>query len=405
VRRAKCSVELRPSRVVANVAACEGLELAVPSATIRGMDFGESVPYDPSLEPPRRPRAGRQLDEISLDIRDEIPAASTVEPDRPPSLHKPATPPPSNRCAGCQKEPLVRASFMPFRQMPLDLVICLDNSASFCSQHPACGPGEAVSARTLFVTAGSPLDCAKAFIENVAGIVHAPEVHLALVGLGDAAEDCPLTADRRQFLATLHHMGRSDGLTLLAPALVRAHRMLGANGGHCRHGCWADNLPAEKAVVVITDGAFGDQGQAGAAAEAMWRDGVQVLFVKVGQAQWRSSVSLQQMAHAKPLPPKAADLAMSPTATGMPGRGVFEAPELHPALAMQALLPEVLKQVLRTSRSMRRARLSFPLKDNFEEVSPDDLDSASSGLEVALSDQPQLVDARPVQWEFAMEAQ
>ena len=274
---------------------------------------------------------------------------------------------------GAQTDPLVRVSLAPWRQAPLDLVICVDSSASFCKPGSA-GPGGFVESCRLF-------DTAKVFVDLLAAEMQSPEVQLALIRFEDEAQViCPLTEALSDFRSRAQAMAPSIGETKLAPALRSARGILASRSAAKRLAGWSGCLEVERAVLVITDGDPPDLQDSREAARLLRDDRVQLIFVaidRVGRVEPKDS--LAELANARPTPPRASQAASRPTPP--PGQGVFEAKSGVPAAAaLAALVPHVLQQLLRVARHVTRTKVEV-LPEPYIEASPEELD-ACPGLEV-----------------------
>lgn len=361
VRRARCVVDVATYTQVNDVGDVDGQELSVPDPmSVKAICRGRTAQYDPRRD--RKPTRVVQSEDVVLQ-------------DPTQQLN-----------AGTQTEALIHASFGVFRQLPLDLVVCIDSSASF---------GRVVDAQAV-TASGLALE----FVEQLLSAVQVPEVNLALVRMGSSAEEVvPLTTDLADFRARLRELSCEDGETRLAPALRAAHRVLERRQFDTRRSTWAAPLQAAAAVLVLTDGAQTDWLEAQGAAEVLRNDSAQLLFVKVGGLAAEPQPPLEALAFATALAPKASEVAGA-SRGGAPlaiGRGVFEATGMSPA-ACRALVPEVLAQVLQVSRVMRRAHVALPMR-GYREVADVAGLCDEGGVEVAMRPDVPLLDPTPVRWE------
>jgi len=270
-----------------------------------------------------------------------------------------------------------------WRNAPLDLVVCLDSSASFClAKQPARatvtkqGTSDA-AAYLSFVESGN-FQRAKQFIGQLASELHLPDVQMGLVRFEDAVEVlCPLTGDATDLIKSVQSMSLSPGETKFAPPLRKALEMLKASPGEAciPGGDWHSSSVA-KAVIVITDGDPSDMAEARSAAALYKEANVQLLFVKVGQKQEVDALDSLSMPWLRP-----PALNWTARARSQDSRGVFRASDDPDELA--ALIPDVCRQLLRAVRPIVRARCDVPL--SLYEVAGDDEDlSVIPGHEVCL---------------------
>jgi len=273
-----------------------------------------------------------------------------------------------------QTEPMVKVSLTSWRQAPLDLVICVDSSASFCLSRE----------RGAFIESGT-FERARGFVECLASQVHMPEVRLGLLRFEDMHDViCGLTASLDNFRETLQGMMPTAGETKMAPPLWQALAMLGAASSRDPNALQVDSTAlsstARKAVLVVTDGDPNDPMETEKAAHALRANGVQLVFVHIKKA--RGEMDGEDIG-----------AALHRLAAPTSGRGVFGCTDDERALT--ALVPEVLKQLLMVQRRISRARCAIPLTP-YEEV-VGDLDEVD-GVEILLPDAPML-DSCVVAWD------
>jgi len=318
------------------------------------------------------------------------PSAATQTERKKPAMALTQTDPPIVQ-AGTQTDPIVRASLMPWRQAPLDLVVCVDSSASVLFRKGRA-EDSLTGSNNMYIETGA-FERAKQFVELLVSAVQMPEVQVGLIRFDDVGEMiCPLTDNMGDFTARLRDMTPSVGETLFAPPLWQALDMLGSRSIH-RPG-WASSLKVAKAVVVITDGDPNDIEESTEAANALREHDSQLLFVKMAGKRSKHQ-RLQALAIAKSLPSADAAGRAAP-----PPRGIFEpaasrSGEGERADALYALVPEVLQQVLAVYRCVHEARFGLELEP-YEEVAPGTLEERG-GFEVVLSKGP-YVDPRPMLW-------
>eukprot|EP00929_Paragymnodinium_shiwhaense_P105078 TRINITY_DN6998_c1_g1_i2.p1 TRINITY_DN6998_c1_g1~~TRINITY_DN6998_c1_g1_i2.p1 ORF type:complete len:1754 (+),score=399.26 TRINITY_DN6998_c1_g1_i2:329-5590(+) len=300
--------------------------------------------------------------------------------------------------SGVQTEPSVRLSVTPWRHEPIDLVICLDSSASFCLSRGPTTSAATTSAsdqRTIFVASGT-FERAKVFIECLAATVQMPEAHLALLRFEDEEPMCTLTDWLPTFLQKLRSVGPSAGETRFAPSLKRAVSMFqhAERVRSVQRSGSAEGQVAAKAVLFITDGDPNDLQDAIDAREQLQYMGAQLLFVNIAGPGQGPDAWMQRLAIAAPRPPPPASAAGSRGATLAP-KGVFAVAD--DADALKNLVPDVLRQLLVTTQRVSRARIDLPL-EGAEIVSEDAMDRAP-GYDVQLSEEFPLVTTERTLWE------
>eukprot|EP00929_Paragymnodinium_shiwhaense_P067239 TRINITY_DN33856_c0_g1_i5.p1 TRINITY_DN33856_c0_g1~~TRINITY_DN33856_c0_g1_i5.p1 ORF type:complete len:1685 (-),score=563.24 TRINITY_DN33856_c0_g1_i5:222-5276(-) len=340
-------------------------------------------------------------------------------------------PDPQMESSAAQTEPLVKVSLTPWKHEPLDLVVCLDCSASFClekqsalserlssaasvatrtpsptsAQPPARGsslvssfsPMTAVaessastalpkgaaggSSEAVFSTSGK-FERARGFIEELAGAVNMPDARIALVRFEDQVRSVlPFAEQAAALVAGARSLEPSAGESRLAPALWTSLQLLtGPSCVQSRAG-WSASVPPAKAVLVITDGDSQDINDARRPAAALEEAGAQVLFVKVGSND--AVAGLHALTHFRTRV-QAVDAKLSPrTAQGAPeGQGVFVVPDTD--ICFRALVPQVLKQLLSVPQRVSKACVTLPLEP-YNVVHESEI-ICGGGLQVALSE-------------------
>jgi len=225
----------------------------------------------------------------------------------------------------------------------MDLILCIDSSASFCLSK------ESSAAGTCWVESGT-FQRAKGFLQLLAASVDMPEVQLGLLRFEEVQEViCSLTDQFAVFLHQLRGMHASPGETRVAPVLRQALCMLEDNN---RPTTNLGHSEVRKAVIVITDGDPHDPNESALAAASLREKGVQILFVRI-----RTRNALDRQLGCS----KLEQLAVPSTASWLHenAKGVLEVDDTEDAL--QGLVPDVLQQILFVSQRVKRARCLLPI--------------------------------------------
>jgi len=298
----------------------------------------------------------------------DAPVQTMPEPPPTAVQHSIAPLPPSDgrsSVADCQTAPAVTVKLGQWRNAPLDLVVCLDSSASFCLARQPPRPlqakdGEKEAEPLVSFMESGTFQRAKGFIQQLAHELRLPDIRVGLIRFEDIDEViCPLTEEVTDFIKSVKSMALSPGETKFAPAMRKALEMLTDSNPavDIPGGDWPKPKIA-KAVLVITDGDPNDMMET-KEVTAMFKDkDVQLLFVKVGQNP-KAPDSLDALAVPWPRPPSA---SWSGSADLQEAKGVYRATEDEPS-ALAALIPDILRQLLRGIRPIVRARCALPLQD------------------------------------------
>eukprot|EP00933_Yihiella_yeosuensis_P024902 TRINITY_DN1929_c0_g4_i1.p1 TRINITY_DN1929_c0_g4~~TRINITY_DN1929_c0_g4_i1.p1 ORF type:complete len:988 (-),score=190.70 TRINITY_DN1929_c0_g4_i1:225-3188(-) len=333
---------------------------------------------------------------LSTQTQSDMRASSTQTDEEKEESPAPLEPTPVQTLSesGVQTLPLVKVCLEPWRQSPLDLVVCIDSSASFCLarrpaqsplQHRGAAKGDGAVDRSIWVESGT-FGRAKFFVEQLATAVHMPEVRLGLLRFEDVQDViCELTGQPELFIPRLREMEPSPGETKVAPPLWQALSMLsGSVDRSGSAGIASSTTSVAKAVLVITDGDPNDREEAAEAAAALGMSGIQVLFVRIlkesegGRSGGRGCTHLQALA----VPRQQLASHVMPTAGGaLEQKGLLEVEDSTEALTR--LVPEVLQQFIYVQQRVARARCTLPLHP-YEVVSSSELDAMTSGLECML---------------------
>jgi len=286
--------------------------------------------------------------------------------------------------AEMQTSPSVTVKLGQWRNAPLDLVVCLDSSASFCLARQPVQPTKAggqgqdaeIERVVSFMESGT-FQRAKGFIGQLATELHLPDVRLGMIRFEDMDEViCPLTEELTDFIKSVQTMSLSPGETKFAPPLRKALEMLKDTNANMEipGGDW-HKPTISKAVLLVTDGDPNDMAETREVAAMFKEANVQLLFVKVGQKEVPDSLDT----FAVPWPrPRSAN--WSGTTELQESKGVFRTAADEPE-ALAVLIPDILRQVLRAIRPIVRARCNVQLDDYTVASDTEDL-SAFSGHEI-----------------------
>jgi len=288
---------------------------------------------------------------------------------------------------------LFKVQLGQWQNAPLDLVVCLDSSASFFLARKTPASVMGTLDPSAFSESGA-FQQAKAFVDVLAKKASFPGVRLGLIRFDDEEEVvCPLTSDTEDFLQKLQEMKPATGETKFTPALRRAWHLLSTPHAHSTG--FGDPVIPSRAVLVITDGDPNDRQEAVSAVAMFRRANMQVLFLKVGQAGL--SDCLDSLAVVQPPPGSSSSGPAAPTA-----QGVFRtsADESTGLLDSERLAPQILSQVLWAIRPVARARCLVPLSTKTCEVvgEAEDL-SGTAGLELFLPNLTPPLDKRYALWD------
>merc|ERR1719428_1023896 len=265
VRRMKFAASLAPYEVVPDIDAIKGYEIMCPGWGVHKCvkdintvfydkdcfkdelywSFDSLHPMvDPSAEPwsPRKPRPAPLIDDIQIDI---------VQPEVPkpkPNLPKPklkdarmqtvpivlaemgmntiATKEYTEKVlveADIQTTPIVRAVLEPGRHVPMDVVFCIDSSASVCFVQREMEKGK-------FVETGN-IGFAKSFLQSIVHHCDMPEAHFGLIRFEDnSVIISEMTGQRTEFIQRLNDMPSSLGETKMAGPLQQARSLMQSTG-------------------------------------------------------------------------------------------------------------------------------------------------------------------------------
>eukprot|EP00931_Biecheleriopsis_adriatica_P094044 TRINITY_DN6774_c0_g1_i1.p1 TRINITY_DN6774_c0_g1~~TRINITY_DN6774_c0_g1_i1.p1 ORF type:complete len:864 (-),score=150.67 TRINITY_DN6774_c0_g1_i1:179-2770(-) len=384
-KRAKCKVNLSDFETVTDLSIVEGRDLLVPGWESRGPNLWCWEPgHNQCLETHEILWAPELSILKALAFEPFRDQASQATPEQEPPLQvasqtDPIMPEITEMTTQItQTDPLMRVRVGDRRQAPLDLVICVDSSASLCMSKEALPTYH--SEGGAFVSSGA-FESVKGLLEYLAHAMHMPEVRLGLVRFEDSPQViCPLTGQRDTFLSHLRCMKMSTGETRLAPALHLALQML-EDERKCVRANRADwELPREeKAIVVITDGDANDMAQSMEMATVVKEKDCQLLFIKMGAEQ----DNLHQMSHA----PRRVHSLHKGGAAEYAGtaRGVFHSATTN-LQDLVSLVPDIQRQLLRSARRIEQARCTLQL--GFHEVVVVEDLSHTTGHDVLLENDP-----------------
>lgn len=366
VQRAKCTVDLpaafQAGRIeeVSNIDSISGYELMCPGWELD--DDGDGWVWRPTSTSGLGHSTCAKWD---VSCRPQLP--KLVEPSPPPRVQN-----------AMQTDPVVQVSLSAGRHSQLDLVVCLDCSASFSMRR-----GKSADAQD--VVESETFQRAKYFLDHLACSVHMPEVRLALIGWEERHEVvCEFTDDLQRFRSSLKSLKGSTFMTNLSPPLWQALGML------------SGSEVSGKAVLVLTDGDPNDLEEATEAAAALRACGAQLLFLRVAK------VSDDKGFHKLGVAASATSAAR--VAPRFPDDGVLEAPDDPDAL--QALVPLVLQHLLRVQRKVLRTFCKMPLSP-YDILSTSEFSDCNDGYEIALPRGPLIAPViaawEPYMWQAIAE--
>jgi Mg-chelatase subunit ChlD len=164
-----------------------------------------------------------------------------------------------------QTMPQVYVEMVRGSQCPLDLVCCLDSSVSVGVEE---------------------FNKSKAFVERLVKELDMPPVKVGVIRFNDnASEIAPLTSDSRYLSDCLEGMAFQPGETKFAPPLTHALGMFEESRGQ-------GMAHRDQCLILLTDGDPGDIVEAEAAAKALKRTGVQLIFIQIGDLVKRKMIEV-----------------------------------------------------------------------------------------------------------------
>jgi len=287
-----------------------------------------------------------------------------------------------------QVEKPFRVRLGDWQNAPLDLVICLDSSASFFLAKRA--PTSLLSAFDVAFSQSGAFQQAKKFVENLAERASFPGVRMGLIRFDDAEEGiCPLTDDVDDFLHKLREMEPKTGETKLTPALRKAWSWLSTP--HTYSDSFGEQIKPSKAVLVITDGDPNDSREAAAQVEKYKSEKFQLLYLKVGQVEHNDRDCLEDLSVMQPPP--------GTLAVPRSHRGVYRTTcREEGILDADILAPQILSQVLWWIRPVERALCVLPLNESTCEVVEEQDLSNMAGHKIHLDHLTPPLDRRYELW-------
>jgi len=383
--RARCVLPTMPTgEVAADFDKIEGHEVQLPEGVVLGDP--SPVPWEPGLLDVSERHYKHRYKDLGRCLCHWLEPQKTACPRmHVGTLHGTAASDgvsiPEKVSTSVQTDPIVKVSLWPWRQSPLDLVICLLNSSPD-STAPQSGLGKGLNASTQHVAA---LEHQKRFIECLARCFHMPEVRLRLLS-GQVEVEWSNTME--DFVSAVHNISTSSVVEVprLAPGLRRALHLFGPSVRGTRESLSFG--ATVKAMLIITDGGHVDNLQElqEVASTAMAR-GVQIHLVQTAQGSRASGTSTLA---------SLATYLRSQSAQG----STFNIADS--AEALDALLPQLLRQLLRVTRRIMRARCTLPLEP-YEVVASEDL-ASTEGHEVMLPQDEVFIDGQPVAWDPSLVA-
>lgn len=350
VRRAKVAVNQQYFERMDDVSNASGCDCVIAGWEPQGSDewtwnpqassrrtFAEVTPWSSTLQAkPRQP------------ITYAFPNALEVVPDSREEAMQTEFGPVDLHSATSQTDPVAKVVLAPWRQAPLDFLICVDTSigssgisTASADMPPEDYPTSAMDRREVTVSLRTVLEV----IETILAEVQTPEVQIALTTFSDSCEVvCDFTADVGKLLTrlgTVQATQRPSAGSCLAPVLWRALASLSERPRQVRDApALGPTAGIAKAVLLFMQHDAADAEEAEAASLALRELGVDVVVVKLssidGEIEWQLATLGSGNAPCIP-----SDFE------------VFKAPT-------RAVGEKLLGRVVRVLRRVVRARLAVP---------------------------------------------